>query len=72
MSIQPSDYLSLSIDERRQLIEEIQASIAADTPPSDLSVEQWQELRRRAAHLEAHPEDGLTWDELKAGLRSAS
>lgn len=71
MSIQPSDYLSLSIDERWQLIGDIETSIYAETD-GGLSPEQREELLRRAAHLEAHPEDGLTWEELKAGLRTKS
>lgn len=71
MSIQPSDYLSLSVDERWQLIGEIETSIYAETD-GGLSPEQREELLRRAAHLESHPEDGLTWEELKAGLRTKS
>lgn len=68
MPIQPSDYLSLSIDERWRLIEEIEASIMVETG-AGLSSEQQQELLRRVAHLDAHPEDVLTWDELKESLR---
>ena len=72
MSIQPSDYLSLSIDERWQLIEDIQVSISSESKVTNLSVEQQQELRRRVAHLDAHPDDVLTYEELKAGLRIQS
>jgi putative addiction module component (TIGR02574 family) len=58
----------LSVAERLLLVEEIWDSISTDADSWSLSPEQEQELARRAAAHEANPEEGSTWEEVKAGL----
>jgi putative addiction module component (TIGR02574 family) len=69
MSIQPSDYLALSIEERWRLIDEIQASIVAEEPIPPLTPEQAEELDRRIADADANPGDEMTLEEFRARLR---
>ena len=61
---------SLGIDQlpREQriiLVQEIWSSIAAEGPPL-LSESQRQELARRVAEDDAHPEDVVPWERVKA------
>jgi putative addiction module component (TIGR02574 family) len=60
--------LRLPLEERLQLVEEIWDSIAAK--PADVPVPDWHkaELDRRLDGPEPGP--GLTWDEVRAKLRS--
>ena len=66
------DYRHLSIDERLQLVEDIWDSIAeesnvrADALP--LSAAQVAELQRRIADADAHPDDGIPWEQVRAEL----
>lgn len=54
---------SLTPAEKLQLIEELWDELAED--PESLPIHDWQieELDRRKANLEAHPESAVTWDE---------
>lgn len=72
MSIQPSDYLSLSIPERWRLIEDIQVSIVSEEPMPSLSPEQAEELDRRIADADANPDDEMSLEEFRARLRQRS
>ncbi len=60
----------LSVAERVLLVEEIWDSISADAESWSLSADQQQELTRRAAAHDCSPDEGTSWDEIKAGLRS--
>jgi len=53
----------LSVAERLVLVEELWDSIATDTPVTD---PQRAELDRRLADHQAHPDDVVPWDEVKA------
>jgi putative addiction module component (TIGR02574 family) len=68
------DYLSLSIEERLQLVGDIWDSIAdaANASPDvlPLTEEQRAELDRRIAEADAHPEDLIPMEEVMARLRT--
>ena len=40
-----------------------------DSALSPISKEQWAEVRRRVAELDAHPGTALTWEEVQAKLK---
>ena len=56
----------LNVEERMALVEEIWESIASDPNALPLSDEQRNELDRRIADHEAHPEAVVSWAEVKA------
>lgn len=60
----------LSPAEKLQLVEDLWDDLAAT--PSEVPVHQWQkeELARRKANLMSMPASGLSWDEVKARVRS--
>ena len=66
------DYRHLSLDERLQLVEDIWDSIAqdanvrADVLP--VSEAQRAELLRRVADADAHPDDGIPWEQVRSEL----
>lgn len=60
----------LNVEERLALVEEIWASICADTGAFTLTAEQRRELDRRVADDEAFPDDVVPWDEVKASVRA--
>jgi putative addiction module component (TIGR02574 family) len=66
MNAEFAPLFELSCAERLQLVEDLWDSI----PASDLMLtpEQCQELDRRLLHMESHPDDEVTWEELKARL----
>ncbi len=68
-----ADVLALSIPERIQLVEDIWDSIAEDSSESvQLTQAQREELDRRLADYEAHPEDGVPWEEVKRRILKRS
>ena len=66
------DYRHLSIDERLRLVGDIwdsiaeEANVRADALP--LSPAQVDELQRRVADADAHPDEGIPWEHLRAEL----
>jgi putative addiction module component (TIGR02574 family) len=60
----------LSDEEKLGLVEEIWESMEEPVKGIPLTETQKQELDRRVAHYEAHPESALTWDELKQRVRA--
>lgn len=56
----------LSRDERIALVQEIWDSIAAESPSPLLTDSQRSELRRRVADDDAHPDDVVPWEQVKA------
>jgi putative addiction module component (TIGR02574 family) len=59
---------TLSVDDRRRLVEGIGDTILEETLPS-LTDDQKAELDRRIIHLDTNPDDVLTWEEVKAYVR---
>ena len=60
----------MDVDEKLALVEEIWASICADTRNFPLTEEQRAELDRRVADDEAFPDDVMPWEEVKATIRA--
>ena len=57
----------LSRDEKLELVNRLWDSIVASEPPGALlSDAQREELRRRVADAQAHPDDYVAWDEAYA------
>ena len=57
----------LSVAERLALVEELWDSIAAATP---LTEPQRAELDRRLADHDAHPDDVVSWGEVKSSIQA--
>ena len=60
----------LNIDDRLALVEEIWASICADSASFPLTEAQRAELDRRVADDEAFPDDMIPWEDIKASMRA--
>ncbi len=60
----------LSIEDRIALVQEIWDSIAASAEQVPLTEAEKQLLDRRLADLDANPNNVLTWEEIKARIRS--
>jgi len=56
----------LPIDERLALVEDLWDSIAADSAALPLTEAQRLELQRRIEEDDAHPDDVIPWDQVKA------
>lgn len=69
MSKTATNYRSLAISERIELVEEIWNSIEEETPTSfQLSPDQREELHRRLAEHRADPSSSLPWQEVREKL----
>jgi putative addiction module component (TIGR02574 family) len=62
--------LALPLAERIEVAEHLWASIEEETESGDLPAWQASLLDERLADLERNPEDGLSWDEVKAALQA--
>ena len=62
--------LDLSPPEKLQLVEDLWDDLAAT--PSEVPIHEWQkeELARRKANLMSPPASGLSWEDVKARIRS--
>lgn len=60
----------LSPPEKLQLVEDLWDDLAAT--PTEIPIHDWQkeELARRKASLMSQPASGLSWEEVKARIRS--
>lgn len=58
----------LSVEERLALVEELWDSIAEDSAAVPLTEAQRAELDRRLTEHEAHPEDVVSWEDVKAAI----
>jgi len=58
----------LSVDERLALVEELWDSIAEDSAAVPLTDAQRTELDRRLAEHKAHPDDVVSWEDVKASI----
>ena len=61
----------LNIEDRLTLIEEIWSSISTDPQDFPLDDQQKRELDNRIADLDRTPNDVVTWDSIKSGVRSS-
>jgi len=55
-----NEILKLDLDEQIRLAEELWKKVGDD----DLTDEEWAEIERRGAELDANPEIGISWEEL--------
>ena len=69
--ISVADILELPVQERIQLVEVIWESIAAVPDAIGVSPELKAELNARLADFERNSEDGYSWDQVKAHLKTA-
>ena len=60
----------LSVEERLALVEELWDSIAEDSAAVPLTDAQRVELDRRVADHEAHPEDVVSWEDVKTSVNT--
>jgi putative addiction module component (TIGR02574 family) len=60
----------LDVADRLALVEEIWASIVADTDAFPLTSAQREELDRRVADDDSYPDDVTPWSEVKASVRA--
>jgi putative addiction module component (TIGR02574 family) len=57
-------------DQRIALVQEIWDTIAAESSQPLLTQAQCRELERRVAEDDAHPDDGVPWEQVKAQILS--
>lgn len=62
--------LALPLAERIEVAEHLWVSIEQETEASDLPAWQKTLLEARLADLERHPDDWLSWDEVKAEVQA--
>ncbi len=62
------DFTELSVPERIQLVEDLWDSVAAETPPLTLTPDEVAELERRLAEMDANPDSGIPWEQVKADI----
>jgi putative addiction module component (TIGR02574 family) len=60
------DVLSLSVADRRELVEHLWESLQADPNAIHLTEEQADALDRRAAEMDRDPTLGSSWEDVKA------
>jgi putative addiction module component (TIGR02574 family) len=65
-----AEIMRLPEDERRQLIEEVLDSLDPELDDFRLTEEEKAELDRRLEEHERDPESALSWEEVRAELRS--
>ena len=66
----PSEYLSMSVPERLQLVEDIWDSIAECPEAVELTTQQRAELDRRLEAFRRDPTSGSPWEVVKARIKS--
>jgi putative addiction module component (TIGR02574 family) len=64
----PLDLNTLSVGERMHLIEVLWESIVDEQAPLELTRPQREELDRRLELYRESPNEGMSWEEVKAGL----
>lgn len=64
-----SEILALDIAKRIEFVHAILDSITADSAAWELTDDRKRDFARRIADLDAHPNDVLTWEEIKARVR---
>jgi putative addiction module component (TIGR02574 family) len=66
-----AEILGLPVEERLDIVEQIWASLPPGAYEPELTEEMKAELDRRLADLEENPEEGYTWEEVKARLHKS-
>ncbi len=61
---------TLSTEDRLLLLDELWTSLDHDNFTPEMTPEVKSLLDERVAHADAHPEDVMTWDAMKAELRA--
>ncbi|MDB9316034.1 addiction module protein [Spirulina sp. CS-785/01] len=64
-----TEIATLSIEDRIRLVQAIWDSIAAEQMSPDLTDAQKQELDRRIDDDTTHPDNTLTWEEIKTSIQ---
>lgn len=64
------EVIALSVEDRIRIVQAIWDSIAAEQVYPILTEPQQRELDRRIADSETHPDDLLTWEEIKASIKN--
>ena len=64
------EVIALSVEDRIRIVQAIWDSIAAEQVYPVLTEPQQRELDRRIADCEANPDDLLTWEEIKASIKT--
>ena len=64
-----NEVLSLPIEDRMDLMEDLRQSIEGEEPYFELTPEQRKELKRRIEEFEKNPEAGCSWEEFVAMVR---
>jgi putative addiction module component (TIGR02574 family) len=72
LQVPPPGFDELSVEEQIEYVQALWDRIAAH--PEKVPIPEWQreELDRRLDDLEKNPDEGVTWEELRAKLRSES
>ena len=60
----------MNFEERLKLVQELWDSIATEAENTSLTPAQQEELTRRLVDDDAHPEDGIPWETIKAEARA--
>ncbi len=63
------EVIALSVEDRIRIVQAIWDSIAAEQVYPILTEPQQRELDRRIADSETHPDELLTWEEIKASIK---
>ncbi len=70
MSIDLKTIRKLSVQERLELVERIWESI--DQEAATFTDNQWNEIQKRLQHYRDNPKSALSYDQIKAKLRSVA
>jgi putative addiction module component (TIGR02574 family) len=70
ITIDMAPLLALPADERREIAEALYDSVHQADGPPELTEELKAELERRMAHLDAHPEDLIPWEQVRDAARA--
>ena len=60
----------LSVEEQRNLALEILDNLKEEPTVSTISDELWEELCRRDTEMDANPEIGMTWEEVRSSIEA--
>lgn len=67
-----NEIITLSVEERIQLVQAIWDSIAAEQIYPDLTDAQKQELDRRISDYDANPDNVMRWDKIRTSIKAES
>lgn len=70
MAIDLKSIRKLSVQERLDLVERIWETIDQEAAP--FTDNQWREIQKRLQHYRANPKSALSYDQIKAKLRSVA